>query len=221
MNTRFSHSVATCSIVCCGFLSASALGVVITIDPVETPNCDPLVLPNVVHELGNPPVFPVDELIESISTFTNLSACLPDNPAVPNRLVIMTNLTMTDWMDVHYVGDARPGVLETFFTNDDGLVTGGLAFRIDTIGANTPLVFESMTPDGIFEAGETWEFIVQDYGNVFGLPPHAFGSVAAVGFGSGGDPVSSASIIANPVPAPGAIALLTLGGLITFSRRRR
>jgi hypothetical protein len=193
-----------------------AAAIIITITPIETPSCDPLVLPNVVHELGNAPAFPTDELISSTSTFTPLSACpTMDSPAIPNALVVMTNLTPTFWRDVHYVGDAPP----TTLSNDDGLVTGGLAFKIDYAGVNVPLVFESIAADGIFAPGETWHFIVQDYVNAFGLPAGALGSIG-VGVASGGpDPVSSGSIIALEIPGPGGLSFMLLVGLAI--RRRR
>lgn len=222
MIVHSSIRAATCSIALL-MCASPTFGIIVPIDPIETPDCDPLVLPSLVHELGNPPTFPADELIDSISTLTDQAACLPmDNPGVPNALVVMTNLTPTDWIDVHYVGDAEPGAFETFLTNPDGIVNGGLAFRIDTLGINRPLVFESMTPDGIFEAGETWHFIIQDYSHAFGLPPHLFGSVGLVGSGSGGDPLSSGSIIAlERVPSPASVALLVISGSILSAGRRR
>jgi hypothetical protein len=56
--------------------------------------------------------------------------------------------------------------------------------------------------------------------NVFGLPASAFASVAAVGLASGGDAVSSGSIIALEVPGPGGLALLGVA-LGLLPRRRR
>lgn len=199
-------------------LAFPASGVVITISPFETPDCDLLVIPNVVHELGTPP-FPPDELIECVFTFTNISACpLMDDPLMPNILMVITNLTPTFWTDLHYVADAGPNGPETSLSNDDGLITGGLAFKIDTVGVNTPLVFESILADLIFAPGETWHFIIQDYSNTLGLPPSAMSSIG-VGTGSAGDPFSSGSIVA--IPGPGSLALLAIGGLFVRPRRRR
>jgi hypothetical protein len=213
-----------CAVACItaiGSINSNTRAEIITIAPEDLPHCDPLFLPLVVHELGNAPLFPPVELISSASTFTDLTACVgTDNPNMPNALVVITNLTTTFWRDVHYVGDAGPSGPETSLTNFDGLVTGGLAFRIDTVGVNTPLVFESIAADGIFAPGETWHFIIQDYANVLGLPAFAMGTIG-VGFGSSGDPLSSGSIIALEVPGPGSIALLAIGGLFVRPRRRR
>jgi hypothetical protein len=211
---------ATFAGLAAAMIATAANGVVITINPFETPNCDPLIIPNVVHELGIAPLFPPDELIMTVSTFTDQSACpMSDNPNVPNVLVVMTNLTPTFWHELHYVGDAGPNGPETFLTNDDGLITGGLAFRIDTVGVNTPLVFESIAGDMIFAPGEIWHFIIQDYGNIFGLSPAAMGSIG-VGFGSGGDTISSGSIVALEVPSPGSLALLAISAITLYRRRR-
>ncbi|QEG35715.1 PEP-CTERM sorting domain-containing protein [Bythopirellula goksoeyrii] len=170
--------------------------------------CDTLTVPINVDELGI--AFPPDELISANAIPTPDIACLQHAiPGVVNRLVRMTNLSGFDWQDLWYVADP-----ETTITNRDGFVNGESAFKIDSIGANRPLLNESFSPaDGIFQAGETWEFIVDGYSNLLGLPASAFGSVGLVGGASGGDIDSSGSIIAlGVVPEPGSLVLL-LGGL--------
>jgi len=179
---------------------------------------DPLVIPEYgLHELGNQPPFPNDEWIDSFWEPTEERSCFQEGNEdlpIPNALVSITNMTGVQWFEVWYVGDP-----ETSLTNDDGLVNGGLAFKIDNVGLNRPLVWESLKPDLVFEPGETWGFIIQDYANALQLPPSAFGTIG-VGFLSGGDHFSSGSIIA--IPAPGAILLGGIGvGFVGWLRRRK
>lgn len=184
---------------------------------------DPLVIPEYgLHELGNQlvgaPSFPNDEWITSIWGYTDERSCFEvgneDSLQIQNILVSITNMTGVPWFEVWYVADP-----ETSLTNHDGWVNGQPAFKIDNIGLNRPLVSESLKTDLVFEPSETWQFIIQDYQNGFGLPASAFGSIG-VGSLSIGDQVSSGSIIA--IPAPGAILLGGIGiGLVGWLRRRR
>lgn len=184
---------------------------------------DPLVIPEWVHELGES-VFPSNEEILSFWDTTGLTACADgpvyDDPMIANVLVTMTNLTGRTWYDVHYVADP-----ETSMSNYDGYIGNAgmgddaqMAFRIDWLGVNTPLVSESISNDSIFQIGETWEFIIQDYGNtLMMLTP--FNSIG-IASSSTGLP-STGSIIAR-VPEPGTMLLLGAGllGLAAFGRKK-
>lgn len=187
----------------------------------DGPLCDNHGFLRAIEELGTSP-FPQDELIDATWQPTNLVACsMTDDPSFPNALVTIVNLSGRYWDNLFYVADP-----ETSFSNVDGLAMSYAApgvvteaFRIDWVGGNRPLVFESMAVDNVFEPGEMWQFIVQDYGNAFGLGPDAMSSLDFSG-ASAGDSFSAASIVQMVVPAPGSAALLALGGLLAVRRRR-
>jgi hypothetical protein len=163
------------------------------------------------EELGTG--FPVDELISTSWTTTTYIPCPRDyDSGGPSNIeVTMTNLTNRAFYKVAYVKDP-----ETSITNDDLLLINGQeAFLIDKIGINTPLIYESMVQDTVFEPGETWKFVIQNYSNTLGLAASAFGSYG-VGNQSGGDLISSGSII----PEPATLILLGLGGLALLKRKR-
>jgi hypothetical protein len=187
----------------------------------DVPNCDPLMVPQNVHELGIAPAFtdlPL-ELIASGAMDTELSACPgSDDEIAPNVMVSITNLTPIAWSDLWYVADPFFDGTGTSISNFDGFVDDaagagipGVAFKIDMIGMNRPLVFESIAVDGIFSPGETWDFIIDDYFNSFTLSPAAFDSLGVASASSG--PPSSGSIIAVPVPEPASFVLLAFGSV--------
>lgn len=189
------------------------------------------------HELGNPAAvgaagFPADQAIRSASTFTQQSACpsVGDNPDIPNRVVSITNLTSIDWTDLWFVADEFNGLsnvdLVIADTTPDAAPGSPFvftrAFRIDTIGVNTPLISESIAANLVFEPGETWLFIVQDW-TPPGLDPGLMGSIGFAGRSP--LPDSNASVIAfdeRQVPAPAALALFaTALSTLAWMRRRR
>ena len=189
-----------------------------TVQSLETPDCDPLMNLTLVDELGLPAVFPAGERIDAFATQTTISACPPmDSPNLPNALIRMTNLNPFSFTDVHYVADpAALGAAGTTISNFDGLVNAGQAFRIDNVGVNKPLLSESINPNLLFEPGEVWRFIIDDYVNTAGFGPDAFFSIG-VGAASPGGPSSGSIIALIPEPASLGLAALVVPALL---RRR-
>ena len=201
------------SVLASTLLANAALAFPVTTLFSDTPGCDVLSGPLLTDELGLTPPFPVMCSIVASFNLVPIIACPgSDIPGVANALVRMTNTSGRAFSDLWYVGE--PNL--TFFTNIDGTVNGANAFKIDSVGFNMPLVFESGVFDGIFSPGETWEFLIDDYSNAAGLPPDAFTSLGVPSFSG----VSSGSIIATAVPSPGVFSLLGVSGLIAMRRRR-
>lgn len=196
-------------------------------------HCDELFIPFDADELGLGSVFPADETIDYFSPGASLVSPCPDgdSPDIENVEIVMFNATGRDFQEVWYAADD-----ETTLSNFDGYANqlsfptnpGFPAFRIDHQvsdpgGVNHPLIFESLSVDGIWQAGEEWRFVIQDYANLAGLPADAFTSIG-VGEGSvdvAGAVPSSGSIIAIPVvPEPTSLVLFSLGIVAVVTKRR-
>lgn len=183
---------------------------------VDDGRCDPHTI-TLTHELGEAPAFPLDELISATGLtlelpFTCTTAGPPGDPPVPNdKIITITNLSPFAWVDLFFVAD--DGI---FIGNADGTIKGGDAFKIDTVGINTPLLSESGTVDLIFSPGESWTFIVQDQ-----LPPDIpTDLMGSIGVGVESDDTTGtswASIVAirrlDRVEEPGTLALIVLAML--------
>ncbi len=227
---KLNRSMLSVSLI--SLLASQAYALPAKVVHIETPQCDVLSIPTDVHEIGHFAEFPANEALSSAdigSTF--LPVCqATDDPTTPDAIVDIRNLSGIAWQEVWYVADQ-----ETNITNFDGEANDILsppvqeAFRIDYMisdpgGSHHPLLSESMTPDGIWEPGESWQFVLQDYTNTLGLPASAISSIG-VGTASGtpatGIIDSSGSIIAIAIPEP-ASAMLGLSALIAgFLPRRR
>jgi hypothetical protein len=178
---------------------------------------DDWVLNGWMEELGVG--FPTDELIAAQDLgVTQYIPCPTDYAGSANILVDIRNLSGRIWTELYYVADPN-----TLLSNMDeyvgqvGTIGFGLAFKIDAVGLNTPLVFESMTSDGIFELGETWQFVIQDYSHPT-LSAAALGSLGIAGASNGSDPLSSGSIVA--IPEPASAMMILVGGFIVAGYRR-
>ncbi len=183
-------------------------------------HCDNVPDTYLTHELGEAAVFPVDEQLLFTITPTNTTVCVPDDGIANDWDIRIINIGSVFWQDVFFVADAA-----MYFGggNYDGhledLTAPGKteAFRIDALGTNNNLFSESMASDGILEPGEIWGFYVTNFD--FGIAP-AFDSVGQFSISSATNPPSTASILANPVPEPATMAMLSLGGLAALRRRR-
>lgn len=195
-------------------LVSSASAIEVEVNHENQNNCDFLFVPTMVDELGVG--FPSDELIRAQDDPTELVACAgAESPNIPNAIVEITNLTQRRFTELWYVSDP-----ETMISNSDGFVNNERAFRIDTAGVNRPLIFESGPVNGVFDPGEVWQFIIDDYLNMLGLPASAMSSQGLVGSLSGMDQMSSGSIIAVPEPGTGGILVWGLVVMLVSNRRR-
>jgi len=212
-------------VLAASMLSASlAVAVEMQVFYVDTLEQDQLWIPRNVHEIGDNPPFPAGERIRTdwweVTTLTACTGEPYDNPKIANILV---QITRTDVLDelysvpVSYVAD-----LGTTISNYDGVIGNvGLqdaqqAFRIDALGINKPLIYESKVQNNRLDPGETWQFIIQDFVNGQGIPAAPFASIGIASLSSD-NLGSSGSLL---VPEPATLALLVLGGIALVRRRR-
>jgi len=221
-------SLILCSL-CILFASTLALADPVEVTTLKLDAQDDWEIEGWVEELSTNPWNPANQLIASQEVTWEGHVPCPDDyqneTAGTTVQIQITNMTTRHFEDLYYVGDVDlDSTLQTTLTNYDETVgdvsTGpahlGLAFKIDSIDENTPLVYESMAQDNIFEPGEIWEFVIQEYNNTLGLGPQLLGSVGAQPLGaiaaaSATDPFSSGSII---TPEPATLCMFGLGGLL-------
>jgi len=234
MKGRWTVSILASILIMGGFgITQQAFANPESVTHTNSANCDFLAVPSNVEELGLS--FPPDELISTADLSpTPLVACPSSDSPDPNALVEMTNLTPFDFIDVWYVAD-NPSTMSNF----DGDVNTLEAFKIDSVGLNKPLIFESITTNDIFESTEVWRFIIDDFSGSPGPAVIAFpgipgppfvssGNIIAVGdFGVGGTvlPIDTTALLVagaqtiSPWLILGVIAAVGIG-LAVFTLKR-
>jgi len=201
------------------WVTSAALGSPITPYYVDTSHQDPILLCVVEDELGDNLPFPADEWVKSLGEVETLYApCAPnDNPLIHNIEVTIQNMTTKSFPYIYYVADEG-----TSLTNDDGLIgnfglgDAQLAFEIDSVGLNTPLVYESIAADNIFQPNEIWKFVIQDFIGQGGRNAIPFDTLGIASLSPGG--LSTGSLI---TPEPATMALVALGGVMALVQRKR
>jgi hypothetical protein len=196
---------------------------------IEDPRCDVQPVQNLPHEIGETAAFPIDERIAVVVSPALTYACVGDDGAPNDFVVMMTNLSPYAYIDLFFVAD--DGVL---IGNADGTIADLIgapgvtadAFRIDgtvTLGINNNLLGESGAVNEIFEPGETWRFIVTNVVFPAAVPPTLiFDSVGGFAGSSVGFPPSTASILGTqivPEPSTGLLLGFGLAGLALRCRR--
>jgi len=209
------------------FGAGNAMAVPVQAHYVDDLNCDSHGEQFQSHELGSTvPDFPWDERIQ-VTSQAAPSICVPDDGFPNDFLITITNLGSVAYENLFFVVDSGGSV-----GNYDGYIEdlagppGAFeqAFRIDgtvTAGANNSLISESMGADEIFMPGETWQFLVTNFTAPASQPPSPIFGSAGTFAATSSSPLSSASIVATPVPEPATGLLVTLGLAALGLRRAR
>ncbi len=195
----------------CSFWSAFCLAVSLTLALADPATAHTLVNDNTytdgahcdfhppqtfVEELGiaggQTASFPIDERISASSVPAIQTPVCTGGTAGTDYQVTITNLSGRWWYNLWFVAD-----LFSSMGNWDGNIGVGRAFRIDDIGVNQNLLSESMNADLVFEPGETWVFLVEDWQS--DKEPHHFDSFGLAA-GSFGTDDSRSSIVATLAP---------------------
>ena len=170
--------------------TCSVSGIEIAVSSSDAFQCDPLVVPDLVDELGTAITnFPPDSRIDSEAIPVTLDPnCGSGNDAGAHFEIVIENRTDRTFDTLWTVADTG----DSWIGNYDGYIEGAPAMRIDSEGTNAPLVYESMIADGLFEPGEVWRFRLYNW---LGSPPYLC-SPGLVGLNSVNVAPSTFSIVA-------------------------
>lgn len=192
----------------------------------EDARCDTLPNQALADELGQVTFFPLNEAVEVATQATSQNVCAQPDGLANDWNVQIRNLTGVAWKDLFLVVDAGATL-----GNSDGMIRDAVgaptifadAMRIDSLGINNNLFFESGPVNNIFDVGEVWRFNVSNFNNATaagGFQPPIF---VTPGKFAGSSPLGTtngnASILATPVPEP-ATASMLLGAAAALLLRR-
>lgn len=180
---------------------------------LEDARCDTIPNQQLRDELGQLTVFPLNESVEVITQPTTVTVCVANDGLANDWNVQIRNVSGQAWQDLFFVVDAGATL-----GNSDGTIRDVVgaptiftdAMRIDSLGLNNNLFFESGPVNGIFDVGETWRFNVSNFNNnaAVNQPPILVTPGKFAGSSPLGSSNGNSSILANPVPEPGVISLL-------------
>lgn len=209
--------------------ASSARAVPVSGQFVDDSRCDTLPTIDLTHELGDVNTFPINEAIGVVTQPASFTVCVPDDGLANDWLVEIRNLSGIPWVDLFFVVDFGASL-----GNADGYIVDVLnaptptadAMRIDgtvTLGGNANLISESMGINEIFEPGEVWVFNVSNFNNNASVndPPILLSPGVFAGSSPLGQFPGNSSILANPIPEPGALALTACGAATLLLHRRR
>lgn len=199
---------------------------------VEDGRCDPVPNQSLSHELGEATFFPINESLQIFVAPVTTYVCVPDDGIQNDWGIQIVNVSGQAWNNLFFVADLGLSIGNADGTVYDTAPTPGVvvdAFRIDgtvTItGMNDNLQNESGTVDEILAPGESWRFLVTNYTSTVGVnPPPLF---RAPGVFANTEPfmtpwISTASILATPVPEPSLVhGLVAVGSALLMRRPRR
>lgn len=180
------------------------------------------------QELGDEEFFPASSGLHYHDHRYGFTVGVPDDGVANDWTVHIENETGQAWKSLFFVADLGVSIGNADGRVQDLLGAPGVlrdAFRIDALGANANLLFESISTDGVFQPGEEWEFAVSNFNTGLNslapslISPGVFAGSSPFG-GIGG---SNASILATPVPEPATAGLMGLlaGGLLLRRPIRR